>query len=160
MSSSCIPIWESVRRDLPVSYCTIHQFIFSFGLCPGGAERLIVDAALALQHHKHQVHLCTSHHDVSHCFRETVDGSLKISVYGDWLPRSLFGKGHVLCAWIRNIYLALTIILGILLGHWHPDIFFVDQISIAIPLLKLTNRKVGSEPTNPDTTFPGFINVS
>jgi alpha-1,3/alpha-1,6-mannosyltransferase len=109
---------------------------------PGGAERLVVDAAMALRQQQQHVHLCTSHHDASHCFKETVDGSLSISVSGDWLPRSILGKGHVLCAWIRSIYLACFVIWQILIGRWNPDLFFVDQISIAIPLLKLTNRKV------------------
>ena len=37
----------------------------------GGAERLIVDAALALQKKQHEVHILTTHHDVKHCFTET-----------------------------------------------------------------------------------------
>jgi alpha-1,3/alpha-1,6-mannosyltransferase len=108
----------------------------------GGAERLIVDAAMALRRHNHHVHLCTSHHDKSHCFKETIDGSLSVSVYGDWLPRSFFGKGHVLCAWIRSIFLACIVMWWVMTCRWNPDIFFVDQISISIPILKLMNRKV------------------
>lgn len=41
----------------------------------GGAERLVVDAAIALQNRGHKVVLYTSHHDRSHCFKETRDGT-------------------------------------------------------------------------------------
>lgn len=40
----------------------------------GGAERLIVDAAVELTSHGHNVHIFTSHHDKNHCFEETVSG--------------------------------------------------------------------------------------
>ena len=40
----------------------------------GGAERLVVDAALGLQKLGHSVDIYTSHHDPGHCFEETRDG--------------------------------------------------------------------------------------
>ena len=40
----------------------------------GGAERLVVDAALGLQKLGHKVDIYTSHHDPSHCFEETRNG--------------------------------------------------------------------------------------
>jgi hypothetical protein len=40
----------------------------------GGAERLVVDAALGLKARGHSVDIYTSHHDPSHCFEETKDG--------------------------------------------------------------------------------------
>jgi alpha-1,3/alpha-1,6-mannosyltransferase len=40
----------------------------------GGAERLVVDAALGLQKLGHSVDIYTSHHDPNHCFEETRDG--------------------------------------------------------------------------------------
>ena len=40
----------------------------------GGAERLVVDAALGLQALGHSVDLYTSYHDPQHCFDETKDG--------------------------------------------------------------------------------------
>lgn len=42
---------------------------------PGGAERLVVDAALGLQQRGHHVDIYTSHHDREHCFEETKDGT-------------------------------------------------------------------------------------
>ena len=53
----------------------------------GGAERLVVDAALALRDKNHEVHIVTCHHDDSHCFEETRNGSLQVTSVGDWLPR-------------------------------------------------------------------------
>lgn len=40
----------------------------------GGAERLIVDAALGLQNAGYDVRIFTSHHDPAHSFEETNDG--------------------------------------------------------------------------------------
>ena len=37
----------------------------------GGAERLVVDAAMGLKKLGYQVDVFTSHHDVNHCFEET-----------------------------------------------------------------------------------------
>lgn len=102
----------------------------------GGAERLVVDAALALKQKGHSVEFITNHHDPSHCFEETRDGNLKITVVGDWLPRHLFGKCYALCAYLRLLYAALYILLFVPANET-PDVIFCDQISIGIPLLKL-----------------------
>lgn len=40
----------------------------------GGAERLIIDAAVGLQDLGHKVTIFTSHCDHSHCFEEARDG--------------------------------------------------------------------------------------
>ncbi|KAF8411065.1 hypothetical protein HHK36_003604 [Tetracentron sinense] len=40
----------------------------------GGAERLIVDAAVELASHGHNVHIFTAHHDKTRCFEETLAG--------------------------------------------------------------------------------------
>jgi len=71
-----------------------------------------------------------------------MSGELPVSVYGYWMPRSIFGRFHILCASVRSIYLAFAVLLLIMMGKWNPDIIFVDQISISIPLLKLTGKKV------------------
>eukprot|EP00126_Sphaerothecum_destruens_P013767 Sdes_comp23566_c0_seq1m21772 len=105
----------------------------------GGAERLVVDAALALVSKGHQVEFYTSHHDPSHCFPETLTGAFPVHVYGDWLPRSLFGKFSLVFALLRMLYLSIAILF-----QRGPkfDIFFVDQISASIPLLKLSSAKI------------------
>ena len=100
----------------------------------GGAERLVVDAALALQQKGHLVHFVTAHHDSSHCFSETRDGTLRVSVAGDWLPRSLFGHCYALCAYVRVLYAALYLVL---VSGLQPDVVFCDQVSVCIPILRL-----------------------
>src|ERR1700735_2683297 len=40
----------------------------------GGAERLIIDAAVGLQNRGHKVVIFTSHCDPKHCFEEARDG--------------------------------------------------------------------------------------
>ena len=40
----------------------------------GGAERLVVDAAVGLQNRGHKVVIFTSHCDPKHCFEEARDG--------------------------------------------------------------------------------------
>lgn len=42
----------------------------------GGAERLVVDAAVGLQNRGHKVVIFTSHCDPQHCFDEARDGTL------------------------------------------------------------------------------------
>lgn len=41
----------------------------------GGAERLVVDAAVGLQNRGHRVVIFTSHCDPKHCFDEARDGA-------------------------------------------------------------------------------------
>lgn len=99
----------------------------------GGAERAVIDAALALKSRGHRVHLVTSHHDRSHCFEETRDGQLSVTCVGDWLPRSVCGRCRALCAYIRMIYAALYLVFFSGLNY---DIVFCDQISACIPFLR------------------------
>ncbi|KAI9004051.1 hypothetical protein BC832DRAFT_592755 [Gaertneriomyces semiglobifer] len=105
----------------------------------GGAERLVVDAAVGLQNLGHAIDIYTSHHDRSHCFEETRDGTLNVIVAGDWLPRHIAGKGHIVFAILRN----LLVCLGLLLTkRGQYDVLFVDQLSVGVPLLRLTGAKV------------------
>ncbi|KAF9032913.1 mannosyltransferase [Panaeolus papilionaceus] len=100
----------------------------------GGAERLVVDAALGLQNLGHEVHIYTSHHDPSHCFEETKDGTLTVRHIAPPLPRSIAGKFHILFAHARQLHLTRYI-----LAH-NPsqyDVFFVDQLSTCVPLLRM-----------------------
>ncbi|TPX39281.1 argininosuccinate lyase [Synchytrium endobioticum] len=104
----------------------------------GGAERLVVDAALGLQSKGHQVTFYTSHHDLNHCFEETRNGTLKVRVYGDFLPRSIIKMGHILFAMMRSTYLAIMMITT------QPayDLMIVDQLSVSIPIFRLSNAKI------------------
>ncbi|KAG1819808.1 glycosyltransferase family 4 protein [Suillus subaureus] len=90
----------------------------------GGAERLVVDAALGLQSLGHSVDIYTSHHDKHHCFDETRDGTLSVH----------HGKFHIMFAHARQLH--LTMHLMCTSAHQY-DVFFVDQLSTCIPFLRM-----------------------
>jgi len=109
----------------------------------GGAERLVVDAALALKSHGHSVHFVTNHHDPKHCFEETINGQFNVTVIADWLPRSTFGRCRAFWAYLRIIFAAIYISWkGVPKSsdknsnRYRPDIIICDQISACIPFIK------------------------
>jgi alpha-1,3/alpha-1,6-mannosyltransferase len=77
----------------------------------GGAERLVVDAALALRRKGHVVRFVTNHHDRSHCFPETRNGTLGVTVVADWFPRAVAGRCQALFAYLRMILAALYVVV-------------------------------------------------
>ena len=119
-------------------------------LCTGGAERLVVDAALGLQSLGHSVDIYTSHHDKSHCFDETRDGTpgssfvspkynsftgrLRVHHVIPPLPRSIRGKFHIMFAHARQLHLTMHLMRT---SARQYDIFFVDQLSTCIPFLRM-----------------------
>lgn len=98
----------------------------------GGAERLIVDSAVALESYGYNVSIITNHHDPKHCFEETLQSNLSVTVVADWFPRSIFGYMTALCAYIRLILATLYL----LFYENKPDVTFIDQISAPIILLR------------------------
>ncbi|XP_057450664.1 uncharacterized protein LOC130742589 isoform X1 [Lotus japonicus] len=99
----------------------------------GGAERLIVDAAVELASHGHNVHVFTAHHDRNRCFEETVAGTFPVTVYGSFLPRHIFYRLHALCAYLRCLFVAFCVLF-----MWPSfDVILADQVSVVIPILKL-----------------------
>lgn len=101
----------------------------------GGAERLVVDAAVGLQNLKNKITVYTSHCDKSHCFDEVSSGILDVVVFGDFLPTSVAGKFHILCAILRQLYLVVVLIVTGEINNY--DFFIVDQLSFCVPLLSL-----------------------
>ncbi|ODV87790.1 glycosyltransferase family 4 protein [[Candida] arabinofermentans NRRL YB-2248] len=100
----------------------------------GGAERLIVDAALSLKSQDlHDITIYTSHCDKSHCFEEVARGDLKVVVYGDFLPTSFLGKFSIIFAFLRQFYLTIILISSGLLRQY--DLIILDQLPYCIPLL-------------------------
>ncbi|XP_011154227.1 alpha-1,3/1,6-mannosyltransferase ALG2 [Harpegnathos saltator] len=99
----------------------------------GGAERLVVDAALALRKNGHDVNFVTTHHDPEHCFTETRDGTFSVTVVGNWLPRHILGRFYALCTYLRMIYAATYIIFS----NQRPEVVFCDLVSVCIPVLRL-----------------------
>lgn len=93
----------------------------------GGAERLVVDAGLALMSKGHQVHFITSFHDPTRCFPETRDGTIPVTVSGNWIPRSIFGRCVALCAYLRMMWAALYVALSCQ-PEYQADVYFCDQV--------------------------------
>ena len=121
----------------------------------GGAEMLVVNAAMALVRRAHNVRIFTAHHDDGHCFHETLqDGkaplSGKVSVHGDWLPRTMLGGRCIaLCAIVRMIWVSLIVLASsaahaLTCGHIGNayDVIFCDQVSFVVPLLRLSGARV------------------
>lgn len=104
----------------------------------GGAERLVVDAVVGLQSQQDvqkriRCTIVTNHHERNRAFQETRDGTIKVVVRGSWIPRHIANRGLVLCATVRMIFAAVvTCVLSP-----RTDVFVVDQVSAAVPVLKL-----------------------
>eukprot|EP00405_Crypthecodinium_cohnii_P046566 CAMPEP_0206575526 /NCGR_PEP_ID=MMETSP0325_2-20121206/30131_1 /ASSEMBLY_ACC=CAM_ASM_000347 /TAXON_ID=2866 /ORGANISM="Crypthecodinium cohnii, Strain Seligo" /LENGTH=462 /DNA_ID=CAMNT_0054080413 /DNA_START=26 /DNA_END=1414 /DNA_ORIENTATION=- len=100
----------------------------------GGAERLVVDAAVALQAAGHKVSVFTARHEKGHCFEETRDGTLEVTEYGNFLPRSVFGRFYAACAYLRMCWVALRVVL---MQSSSPfDVIVVDQVSVCLPMVR------------------------
>ncbi|GMF44594.1 unnamed protein product [Phytophthora fragariaefolia] len=111
-----------------------------FGI--GGAENLVVNAAVALQQRGAHVTVFTAHHDVGHCFEETRgDGPLAahVRVHGDWLPRTVLGKLYALCAVLRVLFVTLCVALRY---ADELDVLVVDQVSVSVPFLRALGKPV------------------
>ncbi|GLI74260.1 alpha-1,3-mannosyltransferase-like protein [Penicillium ochrochloron] len=120
----------------------------------GGAERLIIDVALALQNRGHRVTIYTSHRDKTHCFEEARDGTLDVRVRGNTIfPAHIFGRFHILMASLRQLHLTASLLTE--LGSRgnstakdktapgqedQDDIFIVDQLPACVPILKSLGR--------------------
>lgn len=108
----------------------------------GGAERLVVDAAVGLQNRGHRVVIFTSHCDPRHCFDEARDGTLDVRVRGNTvIPPSIFSRFSILCAILRQVHLILQTYFSSELRDLQPDAFFVDQLSAGLPLLQYLQPK-------------------
>ncbi|KAJ4317849.1 Alpha-1,3-mannosyltransferase-like protein [Fusarium piperis] len=109
----------------------------------GGAERLVVDAAVGLQERGHRVVIFTNHCDPKHCFEECRDGTLDVRVRGNWLiPMSILSRLTILCAILRHVHLIFQITLSGELRDLQPRAFVVDQLSAGLPLLRYLDPTV------------------
>ncbi|KAF5680581.1 alpha-1,3 alpha-1,6-mannosyltransferase [Fusarium heterosporum] len=103
----------------------------------GGAERLVVDAAVGLQERGHRVVIFTNHCDPTHCFDECRNGTLDVRVRGHWLiPMSILSRLTILCAILRHVHLLIHIAATGELHALRPRAFIVDQLSAGLPLLR------------------------
>ncbi|KAF8361175.1 algn-2 [Pristionchus pacificus] len=99
----------------------------------GGAERLIVDAALALQTKGHTVKVVTNQFDASHAFTEC--SQLDITTSFSWVPRQFCGRFKAAWAYLRMCLAAVYVAL-----FMQQDVILCDQISACLPLLRLLTR--------------------
>ncbi|KAJ2899335.1 Alpha-1,3/1,6-mannosyltransferase alg-2 [Zalerion maritima] len=123
----------------------------------GGAERLVVDAAVSLQEREHKVVVFTSHRDPAHCFEEARDGTLDVRVRGNTVfPPSILGRFAIFCAIARQIHLILSIWMTGELRGLRPTDFFVDQLSAGLPLLRrvINGFEVPAEGSEGKTLAP------
>ncbi|KAJ5832510.1 Glycosyl transferase family 1 [Penicillium riverlandense] len=122
----------------------------------GGAERLIIDAALALQSRGHRVTIYTSHRDKTHCFEEARDGTLDVRVRGNTIfPAHICGRLHILMASLRQLHLTWSLLNELrsrgrtdfpaakkdkdndeVEDEVRDDVFLVDQLPACVPVLK------------------------
>ncbi len=99
----------------------------------GGAERLVVDAAMALKSKNNEVTIVTAHHDKRHCFDETKNGDLRVYSVGDWLPTHFLGRAKALFANLRMIYLTFWLMM---FSKINPDVVICDQVSAPLIFLR------------------------
>lgn len=102
----------------------------------GGAERLVVDAALQLQSRGHRVTMFTTRHDRRRCFEETRNRTLDVRVHGALLPSHVAQRLRAPCTIARMAYLAGRVVLS---GP-RLDVVFCDLVAHALPLLKWFGR--------------------
>lgn len=102
----------------------------------GGAERLVVDAATALQSAGHRVVMLTSRHDPARAFPATVDGTLTVRVHGRWIPFHVAQRLRAPSAIARMAHLAR-------IATRTPDAYDVivcDLVAHVLPLLRRRTR--------------------
>jgi alpha-1,3/alpha-1,6-mannosyltransferase len=119
-----------------VDFAPLNIAFFHPELGIGGAERLVVDAAMHLQAAGHRVTLFTTHHDQARSFADTRDGILAVRVHGDFLPRHIGQRLRAPCMIARLVPLASAM-------AWYGgrfDIIFCDLVSHIIPVLRLFSR--------------------
>ena len=97
----------------------------------GGAERVIVDAALEMQARGHQVTIYTLHRDLSQCFEDARSGSLKVVVTG--APTSTLGARWRAAI---NIWRMAQLARETVEREPKTDVFFCDLVAHVIPILR------------------------
>jgi alpha-1,3/alpha-1,6-mannosyltransferase len=84
------------------------------------------------------VDIYTAYYDPNRCFEETKGDLFGIIVAGNWFPRNIFGRLHVVCAIIRCCLACLAMAWRTWSGNTPDyDVVVVDQVAAVIPLLKL-----------------------
>eukprot|EP00871_Galdieria_phlegrea_P001016 jgi/Galph1/1915/GphlegSOOS_G596.1 len=98
----------------------------------GGAERLIVDTAIATLQNGYDTKIYTAFWDRNRCFQETKDGTIPIVRPFTFVPRTILGKFQAICANLRCLILTCW-----MLFYESPHVVVVDAVSSPLILLKL-----------------------
>lgn len=122
-----------MNADRPLRVAILHP---DLGL--GGAERLVVDAALELQSRGHRVAIYAGGHDPARAFEETCDGTLDVRVHGGALPLHVGGHARVVAAITRMAVGAAAI----LRDRDRPDVVLCDVVPHVIPILRMMRREL------------------
>ena len=111
-----------------------------FGL--GGAEALMRDIVLALQDKGVNVRVFTSYYDPERCFAETK--SMEIHTFGNFIPRHLCQRFHIVFATLRAAYCAFrTSFFKGRKSPGKPRVYICDQISAYVLFLRIfTNTPI------------------
>lgn len=101
-------------------------------LLAGGAERVMLDAALELEQRGHRVVVFTARRGSQPSFTAFHDGSLEVHELCAWLPRRLLGRARAACTVARTAVVALRA------RRWRGqfDLILCDQVPHVIPLLR------------------------
>ena len=114
----------------------------------GGAERLVVDAALELQARGHGVAIFTATHHRAHTFADTLDGRIDVRERGALLPARVAGRAQALCTATRVAWLAAALASA----REAYDVVFADVVPFALPLLRAA-RAAGVLPGRPQLVY-------
>jgi len=102
----------------------------------GGAERLVLDAAMELRARGHRIVLLTTRCDPARAFPEAADGSLDVRVHGRGLPAQIAGRLRAPCAVARMAWLSVALRRL----EERPDVVICDLVAHVIPLLRRAAR--------------------
>lgn len=120
-------------HERPLRIAIVHP---DLGL--GGAERLVVDAALELQQRGHRVTIFTGNHDPARAFEATIDGTLDVRVCGGQLPLHVAGRLHAVAAIAKMAVVAATA----LRDRDRADVVFCDGVPHVIQLFRLIRPRL------------------
>lgn len=106
----------------------------------GGAERLVVDAAVELRARGHQVAILTAEWTPARAFPETRDGRVDVRVRGGFLPATIAGRLQAPCAIARQWWLAAAAMAEAY------DVLVCDIAPYALPWLRLLRAMPTGRP--------------
>jgi len=97
----------------------------------GGAERLVIDAALELKKRGHKVTIFTTHYDPDRCFEDIKKEHLEIKVVHSIIPSHVGARLRAPCSIARTAFAAM--VMGM---HTSFDVVFCDLVPQIIPIVR------------------------